>query len=304
MISRERVPVEFVEIPVLQVKRGLQPAAKRVGEEDIFEVEGRPDVKFKVSGGGEECEFILQDFKRTDVSKLRRIMYSSLEVMAIELVEILENETDFLDEMIAHRLGFVPIRCEGVEDVPLISDTEDIEEETTEGIPFSMNVTNTTRVEDFQSMKVPELVAYLRANNVRVLTSDKRRDLVRKALLASKEDVTEADIDIEEKRYLVRKAFLVSKENVTEADINIEDPRCKTVTSGTPIFFLRPGQYFELQGLIQKGVGSLHAKWIPVAKVTFEHNEDENLYILKIFTTGVLTCREIITQALEILDEQ
>lgn len=278
-MSRERVPVEFIDIPVLQIGKRLQPAATRIEDGDVFEVEGHPDVKFKVLGGGEECEFILHDFKLSDVSKLRRIMYSSLEVMAIELVEILENKTDFLDEMIAQRLGLVPIRCEGVKDIPLISDTEDIEEEITEGIPFSMNVANTTKLKDFQSMKVSELAAYLRANDVRVLSSDRKRDLVRKAML-------------------------VSKENITEADINIEDPRCKAVTSGTPIFFLRPGQYFELQGLIQKGVGSIHAKWIPVAKVTFEHNEEENLYILKIFTTGVLTCREIITQSLEILEEE
>jgi len=278
-MSRERVPVEFIDIPVLQIGKRLQPAATRIEDGDVFEVEGHPDVKFKVLGGGEECEFILHDFKLSDVSKLRRIMYSSLEVMAIELVEILENKTDFLDEMIAQRLGLVPIRCEGVEDIPLISDTEDIEEEITEGIPFSMNVANATKLKDFQSMKVSELAAYLRANDVRVLSSDRKRDLVRKAML-------------------------VSKENITEADINIEDPRCKAVTSGTPIFFLRPGQYFELQGLIQKGVGSIHAKWIPVAKVTFEHNEEENLYILKIFTTGVLTCREIITQSLEILEEE
>jgi len=277
-MSRGRVSIEFIDIPVLQVERSLQRATKPTEDEDIFEVEGRSDVKFKVLGGGDECEFILQDFKRTDVAKLRRIMYSSLEVMSIELVEILENKTDFLDEIIAQRLGLVPIRCEGVDDIPLIRDTEDIEEETTAGIPFSMNVANTTNLKDFESMKVSELKVYLKANDVRVLASDRKPDLVRKAML-------------------------VSKENVTEADINIEDPRCKTVTSGTPIFFLRPGQYFELQGLIQKGVGSMHAKWIPVAKVTFEHNEDEKLFILKIFTTGVLTCREIITRSLEILEE-
>lgn len=282
-MSRERVHVEFGKIPVLQV--GKVPRKPTIEEQEgLFEVEGRPDVKFKILGGGEKCEFILEDFTLRDVAKLRRIFYSSLEVMAIELVEILENETDFLDEVIAQRLGLVPIYCEDVEDVPMILNTEDINDELgdidkgTGGIPFSMNVTNTTRLE-FQRMKVPELKKYLRDNDVRIARSDKKKDLI-------------------------RKAFLVSKENVTEADIDIEDPRCKTVTSGTPIFFLRPGQKFELQGLIQKGVGSMHAKWIPVAKVTYEHKKEEDIYILKIFTTGALTCREIITRSLEILEEK
>lgn len=208
--------------------------------EEIF-LEGYPEVSFQVinSEDGEGCAFTLRDFKLSDVAQLRKIMYRSLEVMAIELVEVIENTTDFLDEVIASRLGLVPIRCEGVEDIPIIDNTENLEDEIDDGVDFDIDV-------DLSS-------------------SSSRR-----------------------------------KKYVTEKDIVFRDNRCHTVTEGTPIFFLRPGQRFELVGKVQKGLGSMHAKWIPVASVIYEHPNEET-YILKLITTGQLTCEEIIEQAMEIL---
>nr|QBK92188.1 MAG: RPB3 subunit of eukaryotic RNA polymerase II [Pithovirus LCPAC304] len=237
--------VRFVEIPVIQAGKRVR---KRKTDETggLFEVEGRPEVKFLVSGGGEECEFILEevDFERGDASKLRRIIMSALEVMAIEIVEIVENETDLPDESIAQRLGLIPIRCDDVEDVPLITNEGRAEEEIRSGIPFSIDV-------DYpESTKGPRT------------------------------------------------------KNVTESDIVISDKRCKTLTSGTPIFKLRPGQHFELRGLIQKGTGKMHAKWQPTTTVIFKHDEVQKRYTLSMETHGSLTCREIITRALEILREE
>ena len=237
--------VRFVEIPVIQAEKRVR---KRKTDETagMFEVEGRPEVKFRVSGGGEECEFVLEEvnFDRGDASKLRRIIMSALEVMAIEIVEIVDNTTDLPDESIAQRLGLIPIRCKDVEDVTLITNEGRAEEEIRSGIPFSIDV------------EYPETTSGSRTKNV------------------------------------------------TEADITIADKRCKTLTSGTPIFKLRPGQHFELRGLIQKGTGKMHAKWQPTTTVIFKHDKEEKRYTLSLETHGSLTCREIITQALEILGEE
>jgi DNA-directed RNA polymerase alpha subunit len=211
------------------------------GEEIVLE--DYPQVRFQVINdeNGEGCAFTLKDFQLKDVARLRQIMYRSLEVMAIETVEIIDNTTDFINESIASRLGLIPIRCEGIEDIPVIENTEDLEDEIQDGVGFTMDVDK------------PE-------------TSR-------------------------------------GKTYVTEKDIVFEDDRCRTVTQGTPIFFLRPGQRFELVGKVQKGLGSMHVKWIPVAAVVYERpNEDE--YILKIVTKGQLTCNEIIQEAMDILTEE
>lgn len=199
------------------------------------------NVRFIVKGGGEICEFILKDFgySLNDISKIRRIIMSSLEVMAIETVEVFQNTTDFLDEVILQRLGLLPIRCTGVDDIPHILDTENIEEEIEDGIPFEMNVENTSSL----------------------------------------------------------------KKNVTEKDVRILDSRCHTVKNNTPIFYLRPGQKFEIAGLIQKGTPKVHTKWASAGAIAYKHDEKRNEYVLKLETIGQLNCREIITRALKILEE-
>lgn len=216
--------------------------SKEEEDDGEYNVEGRPEVKFIVSGGGDECEFILEDvdFERRDAAALRRIIMSALESMAIEIIEIVDNTSDLPDESIAQRLGMVPIRCVDVDDIPVVDDTSEISIESGKGIPFEMDITNDT------SKTIP----------------------------------------------------------VTEENISITNKKCKTVTEGSPIFKLRPGQHFELRGLIQKGTGKIHVKWQPTTNVKFKHDEEKGRYILSLETNNRMTCREIITKSLEILEEQ
>lgn len=242
-----RESINITDLPVIQVEEKIleQPLIETFEKEEdgIYELKLRPEVKFIVSGGGEECQFILKDvdFDRGDTARIRQIIMSSLESMAIEIVEIIENTTDLQDESIALRLGFVPIKCINVEDISLIRDTKRVEDEIRAGVPFSMNITNPS---------------------------------------SSK-----------------------STYAVTEKDIDIKDKRCRTVTSGTPLFKLRPGQSFELVGLIQKGTGKMHVKWQPTSNVKFSYDEKENSYILFLETNNRVTCREVITRALSILEQ-
>lgn len=211
--------------------------------EEIF-LEDYPQVQFKIVNdeNGEGCHYTLKNFQLKDVNRLRQIFYRMLKTMAIETIEIIENTTDFIDETIAARLGLIPIRCQGVEDIPVIKNTNNLEDEITDGVDFSIAV------------DVPKNKS---------------------------------------------KKFY----NVTEKDISFADDRCQTVTKNTPIFFLRPGQRFELVGKIQKGIGSMHVKWIPVASVIYERPNEEE-YILKVVTKGQLTCQEIIQEAMDILEKE
>lgn len=227
------------DIPVIKpdLRKSDKPLIR--GNNNSYALPENSNVRFIVKGGGSRCEFLLSNFELADVAKLRRIVMSSLEVMAIELVDVIENKTDLLDEIILQRLGLLPIRCTGVEDIPVILNTERVEDEPETGIPFVVNVENNTS----------------------------------------------------------------RKKNVTEKDIEILDGRCKMVGKNTPIFALRPGQKFEIAGFIQKGTPKIHSKWASVGGVIYEYNEEDNEYVLKLQTNGQLTCREIVTQALRILEE-
>lgn len=57
----------------------------------------------------------------TDVSvanSLRRVMLAEVPTMAIEIVNILENETVLFDEFLAHRMGYLPLTSHYVGDIP------------------------------------------------------------------------------------------------------------------------------------------------------------------------------------------
>lgn len=55
-------------------------------------------------------EFRVQGIDLSVANALRRVMLSEVPAMAIELVDVYDNNTDMEDFMLAHRLGLVPLR--------------------------------------------------------------------------------------------------------------------------------------------------------------------------------------------------
>ena len=59
---------------------------------------------------GNEMKFILSDVDPAFANTLRRAMLREVQVMAIDEVEFVVNESIMYDEMIAHRLALIPLR--------------------------------------------------------------------------------------------------------------------------------------------------------------------------------------------------
>lgn len=62
-----------------------------------------------ISQKKEVSKFILQDSAVSFVNSIRRLILDEVTVMAIDSVEIRKNDSALYDEMIAHRLGLVPL---------------------------------------------------------------------------------------------------------------------------------------------------------------------------------------------------
>lgn len=63
----------------------------------------------KVKSKGNLLEFEIAKEDAWYVNTLRRLMLGEVPVMAIELVEIVKNDSALYDEIIAHRLGLLPL---------------------------------------------------------------------------------------------------------------------------------------------------------------------------------------------------
>ncbi|HLD84989.1 MAG TPA: DNA-directed RNA polymerase subunit D [archaeon] len=66
------------------------------------------DIKI-ISSSGSEMRFMLEDSNPAFANALRRIMRSEIPTMAIEYVDMEENNSGLFDEIVAHRLGLMPI---------------------------------------------------------------------------------------------------------------------------------------------------------------------------------------------------
>jgi len=66
----------------------------------------------------ELTKFTLMDTDVSVANAIRRIILSEIPTMAIEIVNIDDNETTLFDEFIAHRMGLLPLSSHSVGDIP------------------------------------------------------------------------------------------------------------------------------------------------------------------------------------------
>ena len=90
------------------------------GEWTNFPYESEPrKPRIKVTHASNELvKFTLSDTDVSMANAIRRIILAEVPSMAIELVEMEENDTVLFDEFIAHRMGLIPLSSHGVGDIP------------------------------------------------------------------------------------------------------------------------------------------------------------------------------------------
>jgi len=91
---------------------------------------------------------------------------------------------------------------------------------------------------------------------------------------------------------------------VTSAELSSEDDTIKPVSDKVPIVQIAPGQNIKLEAYARLGRGSDHAKWNSANVAVLTHTDKPEEYVLTVETTGALNPEQIITAAVDELEQR
>ncbi|KAG9440292.1 hypothetical protein H6P81_020457 [Aristolochia fimbriata] len=187
----------------------------------------------RVSDDGRDLEFDMIGIDAALANAFRRILIAETPTMAIEKVLIANNTSVVQDEVLAHRLGLVPIKAD-----PKLF--ENFSENDT------ANEKNTTVFKLHVSCKKG-------GPRVKVLSKDLQ-------WLPNGSELQMESTNLSAKPQTYTK-FSCSQDSMPEFSNNPISPTDDDII----IAKLGPGQEIELEAHAVKGVGKTHAKWSPVA---------------------------------------
>lgn len=195
--------------------------------------QGRRFPRIKVNEmRSDYINFELLDTDLSMANSLRRIMMAEVPILSIDLVEFEENTTVLKDDVIAHRLGLIPIR-------------------SSRKMMSSWNYNHACNCDD-----------YCDKCSVRfTLDCDFRRMVADKPASQQKLNVAVTS------RHLISEC-----EGVFPVNFSNEDEESRSQDDGVCIVLLGPGQRLKLTAIAKKGIGKEHAKWNPVATVALKHD--------------------------------
>ncbi len=198
-----------------------------------------PKVKV-IAESDEEVSLQMDGIDRSYANAIRRFCIAEVPSMAIDDIVILENSSVLYDEILAHRLGMVPLRT------------------------------------DLERYVLPEKCdcgSPLGCQKCRVL-------LVLDAVAQDK------------------------PRTVMSGDLVSEDREIKPVSPNIPLVKLAAGQAVKLEAYARLGRGKEHAKWQPATVAALTEGKGEGVFNLKVESSGSLPAKEIVTRAIEKLEEK
>uniref|UniRef100_A0A7I4E3F9 DNA-directed RNA polymerase RpoA/D/Rpb3-type domain-containing protein n=2 Tax=Physcomitrium patens TaxID=3218 RepID=A0A7I4E3F9_PHYPA len=195
-----------------------------------------------ISMNEEDIEFDIVGIDAAIANAFRRILIAEVPTMAIEKVYIANNTSVIQDEVLAHRLGLLPIKAD-----PRLFDYKSEEENANEKntIVFKIDVVCTRKGERVLNSSV---------------TSDQMKWLP---------EGSEMPFNTMTKFT----SFGSSQKNLP--GLPAEGISCQY--PDIIVAKLRPGQAIELEGHAIKGSGNIHAKWSPVATARYRMLPEVNL---------------------------
>lgn len=214
--------------------RGLNGDAS--GSNGIYGVQ-QPKVTLR-SLTKDRANFVLENVDMSFANSLRRVMITDIPTLAIDMVEVQSNTTPLPDEMLAHRLGMIPLISTDATRV-LVDHRECSCEEGCDRC--SVELTLSARCEEKGIMPVTSKML-VRSNNMGTSYDD--------------------DMYSNDPQPSAVKSLDFGK------PLGFDDPQM----DGIMLVKMRKGQELRVRCIARKGFAKEHAKWSPVSAIGFEYD--------------------------------
>ncbi len=244
----------------------------------------------KISKDKMRMSFILKDTFPGYANALRRIMLSEVPVMAIEDIELKKNSSALYDEIIAHRLGLLPLTTD-LKSYELPKTEEDIKEKKakcTLQLTLKEKGPKTVYASDMKSADPKVKPVHLKMPIVKLL-KDQEIELIATAILGKGKNHT---------KWSPGHIWYNFNPNLKINNKNPDIEKYKEMYP--PQIFNKKGEIDQdliLENNLVDAVANINEEIIKV-----DYNDKE--YIFQIESWGQLTANEILTQALDILDSK
>eukprot|EP01083_Nonionella_stella_P196974 724458_1 len=213
---------------------GIDDSISPKSFKDKFAIDFKHDESERLSVGGEDVAvFDLVGVDAPFANAIRRILISEIPTMAVEKVNIYQNTSIIQDEVLAHRIGLIPIKVDPRKFKPLQKE---------QGGTGKMNPLNTI-----------------------VFTLCVKCE--RNKNLKSEDEATATD----EQKYINAKVTAAHMKWVPQGNqaSKFANNPIRPVYDDILIAKLRPGQEIELEMFCELGIGKDHAKWSPVSTASY-----------------------------------
>ncbi|KAL0234289.1 hypothetical protein PCE1_001326 [Barthelona sp. PCE] len=274
---------DFATLEVLQVKNVNQLSSPQTyapagftDTQTIQEIADNVEFIFSENSISEDKTTMTFDCKNLPVefaNAFRRIMIAEVPTMAIDRVLVAQNTSVMQDEVLAHRLGLIPIilhdydlaKFEQLDDLDILEvddhpPTDDPIEEPEVTLKFELEVICTEYTpEERENITLNEYQKTQKSLQYKdgIIFSSQLRWIP----IEGQED------DFVQQRY----EYNINNHSFDRLEIDEED-HGKTIIEippDIPILKLRPGNCVALDLFAYKGVGKIHTKWSPVCPAAY-----------------------------------
>jgi DNA-directed RNA polymerase subunit D len=261
------------------------------GKKAVKEVEESKMVSFeKISQKGDKMTFLIKKSSPAYSNALRRIMLTEVPVMAVEELEIVKNSSALYDEILAHRIGLMPLTTD-LKSYELPETQSDIDErkaKCTLQLTLKEKGPKTVYASDFKTADPKVKPVYPKMPIVKLL-KNQELEMIAVAVLGKGKDHAKFSPGHVWYTYKPKLKITNNKELIK-----------KNIENYPPDIFNKKGEIDEKAILEKNLVDAVTHVNEDIIKVEYDDTE----YVFQLETWGQLSCKEIILTSLDIFNKK